>query len=608
MATLPVRSLQEYLIAPSEADAGPESFANRQKGDVMGPIENWSDELLALAVKQRRPEAIAEQARRTGSVSTASPAPPLPMPADEVKADATAPNLGVNNFLRGLAAARSEPATGVGSPRPVAAPLPVRSKGETKRPAQSFPEYAAPSFTLEAIPTASAPATQDTTAPVTANLPPTGPRTPAGKPDSAGTQGLPAPSATPPGAGGDDEMTSLRKQLGLQQMIEALGSAGSGKNLYTDGGVLLDRMKQIEALRAKREEQSLEQQRERATWGASNRGTLNSLLAQFKDNPVVSDALMALEPSIETTKPSDFQKASTAAIMTRPKVEGIQATTKKTKAGTGQILERTATDVATRPGKVRKLQTAADLDQAKIDKLRRETAANALGLTRSAKAVEAAGKGKVPSKDAIKYIRDDIRTAEKAITPTLENFKNIERASPGFAFGKPDKTIETMDFVAAEKLPAFANKARDLRSAVEALIVDIRHGSFGASLTAPEKASFETMLNTGLTGTVAQLSRAIDMVRRKAAATAQTHFNTSMTFYPTETAQVLSTSSVFGPATAKGGVYSDVWSLPTAPASRSAKPEDAPGKKTLWNKKTGQWVRYTPEQEAKARAAGAVED
>lgn len=539
------------------------------------PYAKQTDEMIAAMEKApRSPPLSADEWARWGA---AGPGATAPAPID--------PRASVD-FLERLQGKRAPADDLMPSPLPRVKMEPVPKADKTALP----------------IPIASAPVKSDATAPVASALPPTGPQTPAGKPDSSGKGSIPAPSSE--GSGGDDDLRRLRMGQVLAKAAAGFGNIVAGRQ--TDigvGDVLGDRVKQIEALRAKREEQSLEQQRERATWGTSNRATLASFLAQWKGDEAKTAALEALASGADTTKPSDYSRNVVNAVMTKPKVLGAEAGVAKTE---GQV----ETDEALRPGKVEKLRTAADLDKARIDKIRRETAANAVSLTRSARAVETAGKENVPSKEAIKYIRDDIKTAEKAITPTLENFKNIERASPGFAFGEPDKSVATLDFVAAEKLPAFANKARDLRSAVEALIVDIRHGSFGASLTAPEKASFETMLNTGLTGTVEQLSRAINMVRQKAAATAQTHFNTSLTFYPTETSQVLSSSAVFGPATRDGGVYSDVWRVqapPTAAGGRPEKPALAAGKTALWDVAKGKWVSAPDAQVDAAVASGKYE-
>lgn len=411
------------------------------------------------------------------------------------------------------------------------------------------------------IPTASASIRSDAPVASTSTLPSTGPQTPAGKPDSMGTPGLPAPSSE--GAGGD-ALSRLGLGQALVRALEGSGSVIAGRDLRSGAAETLgERMKQIEALRAKREERALELGREDEQSAA--------LVSQYK-----SLAAQGLVPELPALDRLPLKQAA-GLIKTYGSLPGLVQRTEKTKAEIPLVQERVQ-EVKAKTDLTREKIPEVSLEgkskralrQAQIDKLRRQTAGNVVSLTRSAKAVEDAGKAGVPSKDAIKYIRDDIKTAEKAITPTLENLKNIERASPGFAFGKTPKDIETLEFVAAEKLPRFADNARDLRSAVEALIIDIRHGSFGASLTATEKQSFEAMLQTGLSGTVGQLARAINDVRRKAAATAQTHFNTSQTFYPTETAQVLSSSAVFGPATKPGGVYADVWTLPTAPAAPTA--------------------------------------
>ena len=255
-------------------------------------------------------------------------------------------------------------------------------------PIQDYPrEPVVPSFTLEdvaqgptseaiakiarrnvsltsPIPVANAPSGSDAVEAVSSALPATGPQTPAGKPNTAGMPNLPEPQTE--GAGGDSERDLYLARLAAQNAA-GFGGMGAGKNI--DMGIadtLGERLKQVQALRAKREEQSLEQQRERATWGASNRGTLNSLLAQYKDNQVVSDALMALEPSLETTKPSDFQRASTGAILTRPKAEGIQATTKKTGAQ-GDVAAASAVAVPAKVDIARAAQAERELEGRRRD-------------------------------------------------------------------------------------------------------------------------------------------------------------------------------------------------------------------------------------------------
>lgn len=459
----------------------------------------------------------------------------------------------------------------------------------------------------KSIPVKAAPATKDVAAPTASALAPTTADKPAGKPDSAGKTGLPAPET---GGGGDDEMSSLRKQLGLQQMFEALGSAGSGKNLYTDGGVLADRMKQLEALRAKREEQSLEQQRERATWGASNRATLASFMAQYKDRPEVVEALKAQEPGADTTKPSDYLKNLVGSLTTPPKVRGLEAGVAKTEAGTGQTLERTATDVATRPGKVEKLQTAAALDRARIDALQNKARVD---VTTSSKEAREA---KVDARAAEAAVTRAMERAndKNDVTNTANNFTALEEVAPGFAKGQKPEWIGRFTLQKAMEVPAISDKAAALNSALENFTANIRKTLFGASLTGNEKASFDLIVNRKLTATPEQLAAAVNTLRRGAARFAQNHFTTSMEFHPQETARVLRSSAVYGPALREGGIYSDVWTLPAAPAqaggasSKQQKPQASEGYTPLWNKAQGKWQEIPNEKAEAAKASGRFEE
>ena len=163
------------------------------------------------------------------------------------------------------------------------------------------------------IPTASAPVTKDAAAPVTSALPSTGPRTPAGKPESMGTPGLPAPSSE--GAGGD-----VLGRLGLgQALVRALEGSGSiiaGRDLRSGAADTLgERMKQIEALRAKREER----QEGLAVERSQNEQTLNAYQAQF---PELREALEPLRG--QTGKPA-FQGLLRDIVATRKAKTGERA-------------------------------------------------------------------------------------------------------------------------------------------------------------------------------------------------------------------------------------------------------------------------------------------
>jgi hypothetical protein len=193
---------------------------------------------------------------------------------------------------------------------------------------------------------------------------------------SAVKTAIPATTATQPappadGSGGD-EMSSLRKQLGIQQMFEALGSAGSGKNLYTDGGILADRMKQVEALRAKRQERQEGLEVERS----QNEQTLNAYQAQF---PELRETLEPLRG--QTGKPA-FQGLLRDIVAARKARTGERALDIR-EQGMQDIAEYRAgtlglkRDIAKDNEKYRAVQ--AGLKQAELDLRRAENERKAVG-------------------------------------------------------------------------------------------------------------------------------------------------------------------------------------------------------------------------------------
>lgn len=348
------------------------------------------------------------------------------------------------------------------------------------------------------IPTRSASIRADAPAAVVETRPPVTADRPAGPVNTAGTQGLPAPSSIPSGAGGDDEMSSLRKQLGLQQMFEALGSAGSGKNLYTDGGVILDRMKQVQALRAKREEQSLEQQRERATWGASNRATLASALAQWKSDADKTAALEALAAGADDTKPSDFSRNVVNAVMTKPKVLGAEAGVTKTEAGTTRTLGQVATDEALRPGKVEKLRTSSDLDRARIDKIYNDMELEGTKIALDErKTIDAATKEKDPFKKLEKLNAIADKKDFGGFTTLAGDLSDLERIAPGFVTrGVVPAWLTAEQQLLGDKWPRSTNpKVIDFLAAYSKLANEERHRQYGSAQTDGELRSFMQQLN-----------------------------------------------------------------------------------------------------------------
>lgn len=211
------------------------------------------------------------------------------------------------------------------APRAVA-----RAATVAKTPVPAAVAAKAPETTL--IPVASAPGKADVPGAVTGAIPPTTSTQPA--PPAGTSSNVKAPPVEA-GSGGDDDVRNLYLARLAAQSAAGFGGMGAGKNI--DMGIadtLGERMKQIEALRAKRAQAEEDRALEAKTWGASNRAALASALSQWKGDPEKTAALEALALGVDTTKQSDFAKNLLNAVMTKPKVLGAEAGVKKVEAGT----------------------------------------------------------------------------------------------------------------------------------------------------------------------------------------------------------------------------------------------------------------------------------
>jgi hypothetical protein len=370
----------------------------------------------------------------------------------------------------------------------------------------------------------------------------------------------PTQPAPPADGSGGDEMSSLRKQLGIQQMFEALGSAGSGKNLYTDGGILADRMKQIEALRAKRQERQEGLEVERS----QNNQTLDMYKSLFPDK---ADSLEALR---DLTGKGAVFKQGLDAWMKREELEKVKQPVAEARAGDIGAAEdlkkkKGTTEDLLREPKARKLGTAADLDEARRKALENQARADVVTSDKEARETKA------DARAAEAAVTRAMERANKGgdVTTTANNFIALETVAPGFAKGQKPDWLGRFTLQKAMEVPAISNKAAALNSALENFTANIRKTLFGASLTGNEKASFDLIVNRRLTATPEQLAAAVNVLREGAARFAQNHFVTALKFHPNETSDVLRSSAVYGPALKQGGIYADVWTLPGVAAGET---------------------------------------
>lgn len=351
------------------------------------------------------------------------------------------------------------------------------------------------------IPTASAPPTRDAVAPVVSAQLPVTSTSPAGKPDSSGKNGLPAPSSE--GAGGDVSERDLYLARLVAQSAAGFGGMGAGKNI--DMGIadtLGERLKQVQALRAKREEQSLEQQRERATWGASNRATLASFMAQYKDRPEVVEALRAQEPGADTTKPSDYLKNIVGSLMTPPKVAGAEAAiplteerVKDVQAGArlkGAKAEDIPTAAKTRD-ELRRSQI--DLNKARIDHM---------GARKEAASAPTSTTGPLTDPKLEQRRQDTFskvtRGAQKLYTDPLIAVASLEKAAGSLAKGEtPDWwNVANLTKINSGIYLGLPPEATAFAKTYFPVINQLRHALYGSALSAGEQKAFADQIELGL--------------------------------------------------------------------------------------------------------------
>jgi hypothetical protein len=257
-------------------------------------------------------------------------------------------------------------------------------------------------------------------------------------------------------------------------------------------------MKQIEALRAKREEQSLEQQRERSTWGASNRATLASALAQWKDDPEKKAALEALASGADTTKPGDFSRNTVNAVMTRPKVLGAEAGVGKTlvqipdiQAGTAGKVAKTA-EIGPEGESKRKLRAA---QVAKIYK-DMELAGTKLAIDER-KTIEQAQQSKDPYKklESLNTIAD--KKEFGGFTTLAGDLGDLERVAPGFVTrGEVPEWLTREQQLLGQNWPTSTDpRVVDFLAAYGKVANEERHRQYGSAQTDGELRAFMQQLN-----------------------------------------------------------------------------------------------------------------
>ena len=416
----------------------------------------------------------------------------------------------------------ASPASSAARPTPTrrAAPSP-----EAPGPVPSFtledvPSGPIPSFTLEdvaqgptpeaiakiarrnvsltsPIPVANAPSGSDVSAATASTLPSVTSDQPAGKPDSSDKDGMVAPSSE--GAGGDASERDLYLARLAAQNAAGFGGMGAGKNI--DMGIadtLGERLKQVQALRAKREERSADVAQEQAQYEGANLATLATQLAAFKDRPDIVAALQNLKPGAKYTKPSEFIKSAYQAVTNPPTVAAKEATTGKTlvqipdiQAGTAGKVAKTA-EIGPEGESKRKLRAA---QVAKIYK-DMELAGAKLALDER-KTLEQAQQSRDPFKklESLNTIAD--KKEFGGFTTLAGDLGDLERVAPGFVTrGEVPEWLTREQQALGQNWPTSTDpRVVDFLAAYGKVANEERHRQYGSAQTDGELRAFMQQLN-----------------------------------------------------------------------------------------------------------------
>lgn len=396
-----------------------------------------------------------------------------------------------------------------------------------------------------------------------------------------------------------DEMGRLRRMLALQQFAEAAGSAASGKNLYTSGEPILERMKQIEALRLKREEKAQEEAKARAEAAAMAGVTSQTL----KDLGITAPAGLAALPS-----PELVLKAGKFA----PEIAGMQALAKQRAAAAGKT-------EALLPGQVEGQAARVDETKAKtksrtytdaLTQARRQSELERRGLiaaqaeaTRAKIELDkakAAGSGDVDPK-TVNARQKLVDAYQKAYLNPAASLAAVEEKAPGLTKGKPPAWL-TGDELSLVRNNATYNLAsddtKDVFAAAQKYLDGYRKNQYGSALTATEQAELQRLVAADIFTGADKLTRFFNLIRKDIATTFQNKLQGDRLVQQAFVDKYVgSEDSPLAAYVGPKGLFSDVWTL-KKPEAAPAAGAPASGTTVLIRQKSTQTIRRIPADKA----------
>jgi hypothetical protein len=326
----------------------------------------------------------------------------------------------------------------------------------------------------------------------------------------ASAEGSKTLASTVPGSGGDDETGRLSMGQALVRALEGSGSVISGQNLRSGAADTLgDRMKQIEALRAKREERAADVAQEQAQYEGANLATLTTQLAAFKDRPDIVAALQNLKPGAKYIKPSDFIKSAYQAVTNPPTVAGKEATAKKTGAQT--TTEEGKPEIARGTLEVKRGKLAEDIRKNKAAEAIRWAAMNRAAQNAATKLT--AGQPETVQKEVratTQKLGDSVAKEYGEISSAL---KEADRSLVAIKNQPPDVFAKVMQATNLDGLNTPEERA--LFRSVGELRRAAQKAQSGLAVTENERAEFLQLFGANWLQSPSSLIEAIEWMRRK---------------------------------------------------------------------------------------------
>ena len=445
------------------------------------------------------------------------------------------------------------------------------------------------------IPVVNASSRSDDVEAVSSALPATGPQSPAGKPNSADKNGMVAPSSE--GAGGDAPERDLYLARLAAQSAAGFGGMGAGKNI--DMGIadtLGERLKQVQALRAKREErqQGLDVER------SQNNQTLDMYKSLFPDK---ADSLEALR---DLTGKGTVFKQGLDAWLKREEFQNVKKPTAEARVG---LLG------AQKDAIPEKLE---DVDAKLAETKRHNLAIEAAAALAAQRAARGAAEDRGVRPEALTNRLKDLNAQTKPFQEIVSSLQEADAALSALGTGQISRGAKI-----ASKIPLVGESlvsTPELRAmqGQEGLKQSYQKLKTGLAAVGQELASFERQFGTDWQADPRKAPMAIETLKqitRDALRRTQAPFGSGTGNPAIDQMEVLSLLKNTGGLTADNFIFQPNPKLaaaagmtPAPVTGRPAKPTAIPeGKAVLWSLAEGKWKAVPAENADAAVASGKYE-